>query len=65
MPPGTTGTFEIVSIDVAQKRIGLTRVDEGSSRNAIDDLVPPAVDAETKGALGSLGDKLRDALGKR
>jgi small subunit ribosomal protein S1 len=65
MPAGTIGTFEIVSIDLAQKRIGLAPVDEGSSRNAIDDSVPPAVEAETKGALGSLGDKLRDALGKR
>jgi small subunit ribosomal protein S1 len=65
VPPGTTATFEIVSIDVAQKRIGLAPVEEGSSRDAIDDSVPPAVDAEKKGALGSLGDKLRDALGRR
>jgi small subunit ribosomal protein S1 len=65
VPPGTTATFEIVSIDVAQKRIGLAPVDEGSSRNETNDAVQPAVDAETKGALGSLGDKLRDALGKR
>jgi len=64
VPPGTTATFEIVSIDVAQKRIGLTPVEEGRSRNETEDSVPPAVDAETKGALGSLGDKLRDALGK-
>ena len=65
VPPGTTATFEIVSIDVAQKRIGLAPVDEGSSRNATADSAPPAVDVDTKGALGSLGDKLRDALGKR
>jgi small subunit ribosomal protein S1 len=65
VPPGTTATFEIVGIDVAQKRIGLAPVDEGSSRNETNDAVQPAVDAETKGALGSLGDKLRDALGKR
>jgi small subunit ribosomal protein S1 len=62
VPPGTTATFEILSIDIAQKRIGLTPVEEGRSRNEIEDSVPPAVDAETKGALGSLGDKLRDAL---
>jgi small subunit ribosomal protein S1 len=67
VPPGTTAAFEIVSIDVAQKRIGLTLVEEGRSRNEAtiaDDSVSPAVDVETKGALGSLGDKLRDALGK-
>jgi small subunit ribosomal protein S1 len=62
VPPGTTATFEILSIDIAQKRIGLTPVEEGRSRNEIEDAVPPAVDAGTKGALGSLGDKLRDAL---
>ncbi len=65
VPPGTTGTFEIVSIDAAQKRIGLTLVEEGRARTEADDWVKPTVDAETKGALGSLGDKLRDALGKR
>jgi small subunit ribosomal protein S1 len=31
---GTTGAFEIVSIDAAQKRIGVVLVDEGSSRSA-------------------------------
>ena len=34
VPPGTTATFEIVSVDAAQKRIGLTLVEEGSSRAA-------------------------------
>lgn len=65
VPPGTTGTFEIVSIDVAQKRIGLTPVEEGRFRRETDDSVPAAAEADTKRALGSLGDKLRDALGKR
>jgi small subunit ribosomal protein S1 len=65
VPPGTMGTFEIVSIDIAQKRIGIAPADEGRSRHEADDSVVPTVDAETKGALGSLGDKLRDALGKR
>jgi len=32
--PGTTGAFEILSIDAAQKRIGVALVDEGSSRAA-------------------------------
>jgi small subunit ribosomal protein S1 len=31
---GSTGAFEILSIDAAQKRIGLALVDEGSSRTA-------------------------------
>jgi small subunit ribosomal protein S1 len=31
---GTTGAFEILSIDTGQKRIGLARVEEGSSRGA-------------------------------
>jgi small subunit ribosomal protein S1 len=32
--PGTTGAFEILSIDPAQKRIGVALVEEGSSRAA-------------------------------
>jgi len=34
VPAGTTGAFEILSIDVAQKRIGLALLDEGTSRAA-------------------------------
>ena len=34
VPVGSTGAFEILSIDTAQKRIGLALVDEGSSRAA-------------------------------
>lgn len=41
VPPGTTGAFEILSIDAAQKRIGLALVDEGSSR-AAGAAAPPA-----------------------
>jgi small subunit ribosomal protein S1 len=72
VPPGTTASFEVVSIDIPQKRIGLTLVEEGSSRIAhatsTDDARQPneAQPAdEPKRALGSLGDKLRDALQKR
>jgi len=65
VPPGTTASFEIVSIDVPQKRIGLTKVDEASSRIAPDDSPAAEVSSDAQGALGSLGDKLRDALGKR
>jgi len=35
VPVGSTGTFEILSIDAAQKRIGVALVDEGSSRAAV------------------------------
>ena len=34
VPAGTTGAFEILSIDPAQKRIGVALVEEGSSRAA-------------------------------
>ena len=69
--PGTTASFEIVSIDIPQKRIGLRLVEEGSSRavaaSSTEHTEPDEhrpLD-EPKGALGSLGDKLRDALQKR
>jgi small subunit ribosomal protein S1 len=73
VPPGTTATFEIVSIDPAQKRIGLKLIEEGSSRSAAAasaEEAPEPAEAtrpgdEQKGAIGSLGDKLRDALQKR
>jgi small subunit ribosomal protein S1 len=34
VPAGTTGAFEILNIDLAQKRIGVTLVEEGSTRAA-------------------------------
>ncbi len=63
VPPGTSATFEIVSIDVAQKRIGLAPVDRDAPQITGGESSEPTVDS--KGALGSLGDKLRDALQKR
>jgi len=72
VPSGTTASFEIVSIDIPQKRIGLTLVDEGSSRAVRASSTEQATEPdeskpadEPKRALGSLGDKLRDALQKR
>ncbi|MFL6280445.1 MAG: 30S ribosomal protein S1 [Vicinamibacterales bacterium] len=72
VPPGTTAAFEIVSIDIPQKRIGLVLVEEGTSRSALADSsgnnaesLPSGTAVESKGPLGSLGDKLRDALQKR
>jgi len=61
--PGTTAAFEIVSIEPEKKRIGVALVPEGSSR-AGD--VESRVDDEAQSKrLGSLADKLRDALGSR
>jgi len=64
--PGTTAAFEILTIDVEKKRIGVALVPEGSSRaRAADDAerthetdasAPPAE------GFGSLADKLRGAL---
>jgi small subunit ribosomal protein S1 len=64
VPVGTTAAFEILSVDLAQKRIGVALVEEGSSRAPG---ATPAQDAATPDAppatsLGSLADKLRDAL---
>lgn len=48
IPPGTTATVEILSIDTAQKRIGVSLVEEGSAR-AVG--VQAAQAAITPGAL--------------
>lgn len=65
VPVGFTGAFEILSIDAAQKRIGIRLLDEGSSRAAElrDDVETP--DAAPEASMGSIADKLRGALGKR
>ena len=34
VPPGTTGSFEILSVDLERKRIGVAMLEEGSSRAA-------------------------------
>jgi small subunit ribosomal protein S1 len=66
VPAGMTGAFEIVSVDTAQKRIGIRLVDEGSSRAAEaapqDEAAGP--DAALEPSMGSIADKLRDALRK-
>jgi small subunit ribosomal protein S1 len=65
VPVGFRGAFEIVSVDSAQKRIGIRLLDEGSSRAAElqDDADSPEVAPDA--AMGSIADKLRGALGKR
>jgi small subunit ribosomal protein S1 len=73
VPVGTSATFEILSVDVAQKRIGVALVEEGSSRAAAaapDALAPGSIatgnagepDATPATPIGSLADKLREAL---
>ena len=48
MTVGSTGAFEILSIDTAQKRIGVALIDEASSRAAG---AAPAKDAIAPGAI--------------
>jgi small subunit ribosomal protein S1 len=60
---GMTGAFEIQSIDVERKRIGVAPLPEGSSRAAAllgDDKADQAPPADGFGS--SLGDKLRGAI---
>ena len=66
VPVGTTGAFEILSIDPAQKRIGIALVEEGSARAAsaaatTEDDASPSEDAPSP-SLGSLAESLRNAL---
>ena len=67
LAPGSTAAFEIVAIDLERKRIGVKPVPEGSSRAAVieqgEDAAPQAEAAPDK--IGSLADKLRDALKPR
>ena len=68
VPVGTTAAFEILSVDVAQKRIGVALVQEGTSRAA--DVTTSQGDTATQDAapppsMGSLADALRDALKRR
>jgi small subunit ribosomal protein S1 len=70
--PGTTAAFEILSIDLAKKRIGVALVPEGSVRareaaSGTEDLSQHGEggDAATPERLGTLADKLRGALERR
>jgi small subunit ribosomal protein S1 len=63
--PGMTGVFEILSIDVEKKRIGVALVPEGSARDsARDEQREDAAPGDAKG-FGSLAEKLRGALEPR
>jgi small subunit ribosomal protein S1 len=64
---GASVTVEILSIDGAQKRIGVAIVDEASARAthatpSQETIVPDAAPATS---IGSLADSLRDALNRR
>jgi small subunit ribosomal protein S1 len=81
VPPGTTGAFEILSIDVEKKRIGVALLPEGSARATgaapsqsgtasveVDEVREYAAREEAAASgegFGSLADKLRGALKPR
>ena len=62
--PGMTGAFEILTIDVEKKRIGVALVPEGSARGGETDDTEHH-DIEPAEGFGSLADKLRGALNRR
>lgn len=63
--PGMTANFEILSIDVDQRRIGVRLLDDDSAR--VEDVRDYAArqDASSGQGFGSLGDQLRGALNPR
>ncbi len=67
VPVGTTGSFEILSLEPEKKRIGLALVQEGAGVESVAELREYAARAqvESSGAFGSLADKLRGALDTR
>ena len=71
-PVGSTGAFEILSIDLEKKRIGVALVPEGSTRAGAvtaasgEDSEETAATADSPNTkIGSLADKLRGALEPR
>ena len=66
VPVGMTGAFEIVSIDLERKRIGVALVEEGSAEEVEDmrEYTGQTGAAPAEG-FGSLADKLRSALERR
>ncbi len=69
VPPGTTASFEVLSIDRERKRIGVALVAEGSvarSEQAADlrEYTEREAGAQAR-SVGSLADKLRSALTPR
>jgi small subunit ribosomal protein S1 len=62
--PGMTGAFEILSIDLEKKRIGVALIPEGSARAGATEDTEHHETGPTEG-FGSLADKLRGALNRR
>jgi ribosomal protein S1 len=60
---GMTGTFEILSIDLEKKRIGVALVPEGEAAEVRE--YAERADAVPRVGFGSLADKLRGALKPR
>jgi small subunit ribosomal protein S1 len=63
--PGMTAPFEILSVDVEKKRIGVAPLPEGSSRAGTAPSEPEQPDSTPTEGFGSLADKLRGALDPR
>jgi small subunit ribosomal protein S1 len=63
--PGSTGVFEILSIDPEKKRIGVVLVPDGSPRALAALGETETGDNKTAPGFGSLGDKLRGAIEAR
>jgi small subunit ribosomal protein S1 len=64
VPAGMTGAFEIVSIDLEKKRIGVALVPDAQEAADVRDYAKRGDAAPTEG-FGSLADKLRGALKPR
>lgn len=66
VPVGTAGIFEILNLDLARRRIGVSLVQEGTAQEAEDarEHTARADEAPAEG-FGSLADKLRGALEPR
>ena len=62
--PGATATFEIVSIDLDKKRIGVALTSDGQSRQDVREYTEREGAASAEG-FGSLADKLKGALKPR
>jgi small subunit ribosomal protein S1 len=62
---GTTAPFEILSVDVERRRIGVAPVPEGSARAGDADVREYSERREGAEGFGSLADKLRGALDTR
>lgn len=62
---GMNGAFEILTIDADQKRIGIKLLDEGSARSEDVREYARREEATPSDAFGSLGEQLREVLGRR